>query len=199
MSLIFYEMALSPNAKRARLGLVETGAPFERREVNLLAREQKSEQYKRIHPLGRIPALEDDGLVIWESGAILLYLADKFPDAGLMPKTLAQRGQCYQWLTFGETSIHGYMGPMGFQMFRKAPDKRDEAILEKGRQRMPEVLEALDRQLEGKDYIVGDFSIADCACAPWLDLAPGFAIDFEPFANVRAWMDRMRARPSWDV
>jgi glutathione S-transferase len=195
--MILYEMAMSPNAKRARIGLAETGASFERREVNLLAGEQKAAGYKAIHPLGRIPALDDDGVVVWESGAILLYLADKFPDAGLMPKRLAERGQVYQWLTFGETSIHGYLGPMGFQMFRRAPEKRDQQVLERGRQRMPEVLGALDRQLEGKDYIVGAFSIADCACAPWLELAPGFDIALGPFANVGAWMSRMQARPSW--
>ncbi len=199
MAMVFYEMALSPNAKRARLGLVETGAPFESREINLLAGEQKQDEYKKIQPLGRIPALDDDGTVIWESGAILLYLADKFPDAGLMPRGLADRGHVYQWLTFGETSIHGYMGPMGFQMFRKAPEKRDEGILLRGRQRMPEVLEVLDRRLEGRDYLVGDFSIADCACAPWLELAEMFGIEMEGFQNVGAWMSRMQARPSWSA
>ena len=199
MAMTFYEMALSPNAKRARIGLVESGASFERREVNLLTGEQKSAEYKRLHPLGRVPLLDDDGVVVWESGAILLYLADKFPDSGLMPRPLAQRGAVYQWLTFGETGIHGYMGPMGFQMFRRAPEKRDEQILARGRQRMPEVLGALDHQLEGKEYVAGDFSIADCACAPWLELAPGFGIDLTPFPNVRGWMERMQARPSWNA
>jgi len=199
MGMVFYEMALSPNAKRARLGLLESGAPFERHEVNLLAGEQKTADYKRIHPLGRVPALVDDDFIIWESGAILLYLADKFPEAGLMPRTLPSRGAVYQWLTFGETEIHGYMGPMGFQMFRRAPEKRDEQILGRGRQRMPQVLAVLDRQLEGKDYLVGDFSIADCACAPWLELAPGFGIDLAPYGNVNAWMTRMQGRSSWQV
>ena len=199
MGMILYEMAMSPNAKRARLGLAETGEPFERREVNLIVGEQKTAAYKAIHPLGRVPTLDDDGVLVWESGAILLYIADKFPAARLIPETLAERGQVYQWLTFGETSIHGYLGPMGFQMFRRAPEKRDQQVLERGRQRMPDVLGVLDRQLDGKDYVVGTFSIADCACAPWLELAPGFGIDLEPFANVRAWMSRMRARPSWEV
>ena len=89
------------------------------------------------------------------------------------------------------------MGPMGFQMFRRAPEKRDQQILARGRQRMPQALAILDHQLEGKDYIAGDFSIADCACAPWLELAPGFGIDLAPFANVSAWMTRMQGRPSW--
>jgi glutathione S-transferase len=79
--MVLYEMAMSPNAKRARLGLAETGAPFERREVNLLAGEQKTAGYKAIHPLDRVPTLDDDGVIIWESGAILLYLGDKFPEA----------------------------------------------------------------------------------------------------------------------
>jgi len=197
MAMIFYEMAMSPNAKRARLGLIETAAPFESREINLLVGEQKQDEYKNIQPLGRIPALDDDGTVIWESGAILLYLADKFPDSGLMPRGLAERGHVYQWLTFGETSIHGYLGPMGFQMFRKAPDKRDEGVLSRGRQRMPEVLAVLDRQLEGKDYLVGEFSIADCACSPWLELSEMFGIDMSAFRNVADWMSRMQARPSW--
>ncbi len=195
--MLLYEMAASPNAKRARLGLIESGAEFESREVNLITGEQKQDDYKKLHPLGRIPLLDDDGTVVWESGAILLYIADKFPDAGLLPKTLADRGQAYQWLTFGETSIHGYMGPMGFQMFRRKPEDRDEALLARGRQRMPEVLAALDRQLEGKEYIVGDFSIADCACAPWLELAEFFGIEMGEFENVERWMTAMKARPSW--
>lgn len=199
MGMVFYDMELSPNAKRARIGLGETGAPFEKRQVDLLAGQQKTPEYRQVHPLGRIPALDDDGVVIWESGAILLYLAEKFPDAALVPKTLAERGYVYQWLTFGETNIHAYLGPMGFQMMRKAPEKRDQAILDRGRKRMPEVLEALDRQLEGKSYIVGEFSIADCACAPWLEVAPSLGIDLDPYDNVAAWMTRMKARPSWNV
>ncbi len=197
MGMILYDLALSPNAKRARIGLAETGAPFEKREINLLAGEQKMPEYRRVHPLGRIPTLDDDSVVVWESGAILLYLADKFPEAGLMPRALHARGQVYQWLTFGETNIHGYMGPMGFQMLRKTPDARDHAILDRGRKRMPEVLAALDRQLDGKDYVAGAFSIADCACAPWLELAPALGIELTPYANVEAWLARMRARPSW--
>ncbi len=199
MTMILYEMAASPNAKRARLGLIESGAAFESREVDLMTGEQKTDAYKTIHPLGRIPTLDDDGTIVWESGAILLYLADKFPDAGLMPRDLATRGAVYQWLTFGETSIHGYMGPMGFQMFRRAPDKRDEAILARGRQRMPEILSVLDRQLDGVEYIAGDFSIADCACAPWLELIEFFGIDTSGFDNVNAWMERMKSRPSWSA
>ena len=62
MGMVLYEMAMSPNAKRARLGLAETGAPYERREVNLLAGEQKTAGYKAIHPLGRVPTLDDDGV-----------------------------------------------------------------------------------------------------------------------------------------
>jgi glutathione S-transferase len=197
MGMILYDMALSPNAKRARIGLGETGAPFEKREVNLLAGEQKTPEYRCVHPLGRIPALDDDGVVVWESGAILLYLADKFPEVGLMPRPLAERGQVYQWLTFGETNIHAYMGPMGFQMLRRAPEARDQGILDRGRKRMPEVLAVLDRQLTGKRYLVGDFSIADCACAPWLDITPALGIELTPYPNVERWLARMRDRPSW--
>jgi glutathione S-transferase len=197
MTMILYDVEFSPNAKRARIGLGETGAPFEKREVNLLAGEQKAEEFRRVHPLGRIPTLDDDGVIIWESGAILLYLADKFAQANLMPKTLPERGHVYQWLTFGETNIHAYLGPMGFQMMRKAPEKRDHGILDRGRRRMPEVLHVLDGQLAGRDYIVGDFSIADCACAPWLEVAPSLGIDLDSYRNVQAWMQRMKARPSW--
>src|SRR5262249_29076155 len=151
MGMVLYEMAMSPNAKRARLGLAETGAPFERREVNLLAGEQKTAGYRAIHPLGRVPTLDDDGVVVWESGAILLYLADKFPEARLMPRVLAERGHVYQWLTFAETSIHAYLGPMGFQMFRRAPEKRDQQVLERGRHRRAEVRHVLDPKVEAKD------------------------------------------------
>jgi glutathione S-transferase len=199
MAMILYDLELSPNAKRARIGLGETGVPFEKRQVNLLAGEQKTDAFRRVHPLGRIPTLDDDGVIVWESGAILLYLADKFPDASLIPRTLAERGRVYQWLTFGETNIHAYLGPMGFQMMRKSPDKRDQGILDRGRRRMPEVLHALDEQLAGREYIVGAFSIADCACAPWLEVAPSLGVDLDPYRNVNAWMERMKARPSWQA
>jgi len=195
--MILYDVDLSPNAKRARIGLGETGAPFEKRQVNLLAGEQKTDAFRQVHPLGRVPTLDDDGVIIWESGAILLYLADKFPAATLLPGSLAGRGHVYQWLTFGETNIHAYLGPMGFQMMRKSPDKRDQGILDRGRRRMPAVLQVLDQQLTGRDYIVGAFSIADCACAPWLDIAPALGINLDPYPNVQAWMERMKARASW--
>lgn len=68
--------------------------------------------------------------------------------------------------------MHGYMGAMGFQMLRRTPDQRDQKALERGRKRVPQLLQALDAQLAGKEYIVGDFSIADCANAPWIELAP---------------------------
>jgi glutathione S-transferase len=197
--MILYEMALSPNCKRARIGLGETGVAFEKREVNLLAGEQKGPGYRKVHPLGRVPALDDDGVVVWESGAILLYLADKFPGSGLLPSSLADRGAAYQWLTFGETNIHGYMGPMGFQLLRRAPDQRDQSVLDRGRKRLPEVLAVLDAQLAGREYIVGRFSVADAACAPWLEIAPDFGIDLTPHANVAAWLERMKARPSWNA
>ena len=197
--MTLYEMALSPNCKRARIGLGETGVAFEKREVNLLAGEQKSPGYRKVHPLGRVPALDDGGVIVWESGAILLYLADRFPGAGLLPASLADRGAAYQWLTFGETNIHGYMGPMGFQLMRRAPEQRDQSVLDRGRKRLPEVLAVLDAQLAGREYIVGSFSVADAACAPWLEIAPDFGIDLTPHANVVAWLERMKARPSWDA
>jgi len=197
MGMILYDVSMSPNGKRARLGLAETGEPYETRQVNLIQGEQKTEEYKKIHPLGRIPVLDDDGVIIWESGAILLYVADKFPEAKLIPTKLSGRGHVYQWLMFAEAQIHSYMGAMGFQMMRRAPDKRDQSVLDRGRKRMPELLQAMDDQLAGKDYLVDDFSIADCACAPWLDFAPNVGIKLTPFENVQAWLLRMKERPSW--
>lgn len=199
MARILYDMALSPNGKRARLGLAECGAPYETREINLLAGEQKTDEYKRIHPLSRIPALDDDGVVVWESGAILQYIAEKHPEAQLLPTGLADRAVVYTWLHFAEAQLHALMGAMGFQYLRRAPDKRDETVLARGRKRMPQVLASMEAQLDGKEYFAGDFSIADCANAPWLEMAPTLEIDLSPFPNVSAWLDRMRARPSWQA
>lgn len=199
MPMILYDMSASPNGKRARLGLAETGAPYETRQVDLFAGEQKTPEYKKIHPLGRIPALDDDGVIVWESGAILQYVAEKFPAARLLPESLRDRAQVYTWLHFAEGQMHPQIGALGFQMFRRAPDQRDEKVLARGRKRVPQMLQALDGQLAGREYIAGDFSIADCANAPWIDVAPPLGIDLDPFENVRAWMERMRSRPSWQA
>ncbi len=199
MAMILYDVSVSPNGKRARLGLAETGEAYETKEVDLLGGEQKTSEYKSVHPLGRIPALADDGVLVWESGAILQYVAEKFPDAQLLPASLAARAEVYSWLHFAEAQMHSYMGPMGFQMLRRAPDQRDEKVLARGRKRVPQLLQALDAQLAGKEFIVGDFSIADCANAPWLEFAPHVGIDMEPFKNVTAWLERMKSRPSWQA
>ena len=192
MGMVLYEMAMSPNAKRARLGLAETAAPFERREVNLLAGEQKTAGYKAIHPLGRVPTLDDDGVIIWESGAILLYLARK--SRKLLPVELRGEVEATQWL-FWQMAGLGPMAGQNHHFARYAPEKIPYAI-ERYVRETNRLYGVLNHRLRDRAYVAGEYSIADIACYPWIVSHEAQGQRLEEFPHLRRWFESIRERPA---
>ena len=155
--------AATPNGYKVSILLEELQLPYYVFPVNLMEREQKQEDFLALNPNGRIPVIvdhENDQLPVFESGAILVYLAEK--TGKYLPKEMKGRSQVMQWLMFQM----GGIGPMQGQahvFYRYAPEKIEYAIGRYQRETR-RLYEVLDRQLRYNPYLAGEFSIADIAC-----------------------------------
>jgi GST-like protein len=185
------------NGRRASIMLEESGLPYEVHPVELAQRVQKEAWFLALNPYGRIPVIVDrdhqEPVVLFESGAILLYLAEK--SGRLFPSSAASRGEALKWLFFGTSSV----GPTAMQVHWLARLKdagkphenldiyRDELLL---------LYRIMDRRLGEAPYLAGDYSIADIAAYPWLFRHAMQGIDLALLPRVASWMDRVAARPA---
>jgi glutathione S-transferase len=180
---------------RALWGLRELDAEFEFVPVNLMAGEHNRPDFLRLNPAGKIPVLVDGDLVLTESAAIVMYLAEKYPTKGLLPAALKERAQVYRWLMFAVTELeqplwriarHTMLYPEG----KRLPD--DVALAS---QEFVAMAAVLDRHMEGRQFIVGDnITVADCITAYTLDWGNERRL-IDDFPHLRAYLERMYARP----
>lgn len=190
-----YTFHLSTNGRKVHMALEEAQAPYEIVAVDLMKGEQKSPDYLKLNPNGKVPTLVDDGLVMWESVAILLYLAEKFPAANLLPSTAADRARAFQWLVWQPTTFGAPASTLFRQMRFTPEDKRDQNTIERARADIAANNDILAGGLQGRDYLAGTFSIADIALMPYLFVMAELGVAFPP--AVDAYYKRLAARPSW--
>ena len=196
----------TPNGVKVSIMLEETGLPYEPHLVDITADETWTPEFLSLNPNGKIPAIIDpDGpggrpLALFESGAILLYLADK--TGRFLPADPARRYETIQWVMFQMAAIGPMFGQVGFfHKFagREYEDKRprDRYVAESKR-----LLGVLETRLEGRDWLMGDdYTIADIATLGWVRNLVGFyeageLVDYGALKNVPAWLDRGLARPA---
>lgn len=196
----------TPNGVKVSIMLEETGLAYEPHLVSFDSNDQFSPEFLSLNPNNKIPAIldpngpGDEPLALFESGAILVYLAEK--TGQLLPQAPAQRYQTLQWLMFQMGGIGPMFGQLGFfHKFagREYEDKRprDRYATESAR-----LLGVLDQHLRDRDWMMGrDYSIADIALFPWVRNLVGFyeageLVQFERFANVRRVLDAFLARPA---
>ncbi|EMD9438129.1 MULTISPECIES: glutathione S-transferase family protein [Burkholderia] len=181
--------------QRALWGLKELDADFEFVSVNLLQGEHKRPEFLRLNPAGKVPVLVDGDLVIPESAAIVLYLADKYPEKALLPVDLALRAQAYRWVMFAVTELEQPLWRITRHSFLYPPEKRSPADIELAREDFRTMAAILDKHLEGREFIVGDtLTVADCVTAYLIDWA-GECNLIESFPQLRAYLERLYARP----
>ena len=187
--------AATPNGKKVSIMLEEVGLEYNVHPINLRKLEQKEDWYLKINPNGRIPAIIDrdnNDLSLFESGAILIYLAEK--TGMLLPKDSIARSFVIQWLMFQMAGI----GPMQGQanvFYRYAPEKIQYAI-DRYQNETKRLYGVLDRQLSENEYISGEYSIADIAHWPWIDGHEWSGLSLEQFPNLKRWHDRVGKRPA---
>ncbi|NTY39212.1 MULTISPECIES: glutathione S-transferase family protein [Burkholderia cepacia complex] len=182
-------------SQRALWGLKELDADFEFVSVNLLAGEHKRPEFLRLNPAGKVPVLVDGDLVIPESAAIVLYLADKYPEKALLPVDPALRAEAYRWVMFAVTELEQPLWRITRHSFIYPPEKRSPADIELAREDFATMAAILDKHLEGREFIVGDtLTVADCVTAYLIDWASECNL-IEPFPQLRAYLERLYARP----
>lgn len=186
--------AATPNGHKISIFLEEAGLAYDVHAIDLGAKEQKEPWYLELNPNGRIPVIVDEetGQSIFESGAILIYLAEK--TGKFLPKEEPARSQVLQWLMFQM----GGVGPMQGQahvFLNYAPEKIPFAI-ERYQNETRRLYEVLERGLEGKDYLAGELSIADFSTFPWVRGHDWAKVSLDGLDNVKAWLARMEARPA---
>lgn len=174
--------------------LEESGIPYSFKAIELSSKEQKQEWFLDMNPNGRIPVVVDhdnDDFVVFESAAILIYLAEK--TGKFLASEYKQRSRILQWLMFQT----GGLGPMQGQahvFFRYAPDKIPYAIKRYQRETR-RLYEVLNTQLAGREYLADDLSIADFANFPWVRRYQWAGVEIEDLSNLWRWHETMRQRP----
>lgn len=184
----------TPNGFKASIMLEETGLPYSVRPIELGEGEQKQDWYQKLNPNGRIPTIIDhdnENFVVFESGAILIYLADK--SGMFLPTEAKQRSRVIQWLMFQMAGIGPMQGQAGV-FYRYAPTKIPYAI-ERYQKETRRLYSILDKQLEGRDFLVDELSIADFATYPWVQSHEWVGITLEGYKNIPRWLETLGARP----
>ncbi len=185
----------TPNGWKASIMLEEIGLPYTVKAIRLEKLEQKQAWYLKLNPNGRIPTIVDhdeDAFAVFESGAILIYLAEK--SGKLMPQDRKGRSTVIQWLMFQM----GGIGPMQGQanvFYRYAPEKIQYAI-DRYQKETKRLYTVLDRRLAEHEYLAGDYSIADIATWPWVTLHGWAGVDIEDMPHLRRWIDKVGVRPA---
>jgi glutathione S-transferase len=188
---------MSPNTKRALLGLEEVSATYEFVPVDLMSGEHRRAEYLALNPTGRVPVLVDGSFVLWESNAILQYLAATFPDKKLDGDGPAGRAKVAQWLFMNAAHLSPAFAHVFAHTIRLPEDKRIPQLVENGRVEIERGLKALEGQLASGPYVLGALTIADLSLAATVAVAPMLNVDLSVHPKVAAWMQRMQERPSF--
>lgn len=199
MSMIkLYTFPPSTNSRKVRIALLEKGLEFERVNVDLSKREQKNPEYLKIHPFGQIPALDDEGFVIYDSTVINEYLEDEYPYPPLMPSDSEGRARARLMEDFRDTHFNPYFVHI-LQETRKPDGERDEQRIQNAKAEITKGLDRIESELQDREYLAGPFSLADVAFMSNLELLDRFSIpvDGNKYKKTVAWIDRLKARPSF--
>lgn len=197
-----YNANLSPNALRVRAVIRELELPVEIVEIDMRKGEHKSPDFLKINPNGKVPVLVDGDFVLWESRAINGYLAAMRPERGLYPADPKKRAIVDQWSYWHAIHFGPAMQRIVFERLvkpRLMGGEPDEAAVESGMKELAQWLPILDADLAGKDWIAGTLSLADFAVASTLVYAGPAKVSLADTPNIRAWLARMDALPSWQA
>jgi glutathione S-transferase len=194
-----YQFSLSPNCQKVVALAHEVGVPLETAAVDLFKGEARAPELLAKNPNGKLPILEDGAFVLWESNAMLGYIAAKAERTDLAPTTPRERADVDRWLYWQSAHFGPAIGKVAFQRIVKklgglgAPD---EAIVNQGMEEFTRAAGALEQALGTKEYVCGRLTIADFALATYAALTENCGLDMGPYPKAKAWRDRMSARES---
>lgn len=188
----------SVNVKKVLWCCAELGLDFERIDAGMQFGVVNTPEYRRLNPNGLVPTIEEDGFVLWESHAIVRYLAAKHGAGALWPNDLRQRADADRWMDWASASFAAAFRPVFWNLVRTPAEKRDLAAVEAGVRRCVELAGYVDAALAGRHYIAGErFTMGDIPLGCHLHLWLNMPVERPAHPHLAAWHARLRERPAF--
>ena len=196
MAIILYDAVPSSNSDRVKIALHEKGLPYDRVTLDLAKKEQKRPEFLKLNPYGKVPVIDDDGKVLFESCIINEYLDEQYPNPPLMPKDFYLRGRGRVLVDYGLNYTHEPYWALRGEMLKKESE-RDLTVMEEKRETLRNLLQYLEDALGEGSYFLGDISLTDIDMVPrFLRMESYGALPSPSLPRINAWLQRMKARPS---
>jgi glutathione S-transferase len=189
----------APNTRAVRIVWLfeELGLPYELERYKLGDPAMRSPEYRKVHPMGRVPALEDGDVTIFESGAIVEYVLARYGNGRLMPKVSSPEFPAYlQWLHYAEGMIMPPVNTIVVETILLPPERRNQGNVDRATKLLGQMLSAVDQHLVGREYLAGEFSGADIMTGHACTVAARLKADVSDKPNVAAYIARVNARPA---
>ena len=194
------KLHFAPNSRAGRIVwlLEELGLPYEVNKMAFHPKDLKSTEHRARHPLGRVPVLDDGEVRIYESGAIVEYVLERHENGGLKPAVDSSEFPAYlQWFHYCEGMVMPPVNTIVVQTMLLPPERRDETVLGQAQRLLGKALAPVDEQLEGRDYLIGDFSAADVMLGHACFMSDRLGCVGEDMANLKGYIGRITARPAF--
>jgi glutathione S-transferase len=196
MAIKLYQAVPSSNSDRTKIALHEKGLPYERITLVLANKDQKRPEFLKLNPYGKVPVIDDDGRVLFESCIINEYLEEKYPNPPLMPKDPYLRGRGRVLVDYALNYLHEPYWALRGQLLKPAGE-RDQAVIDEKQRSLRELMQYLETDLGDKSYFLGEFSLTDIAIIPRaLRMEAYGALPAPSLPRLNGWLQRMKERPS---
>jgi glutathione S-transferase len=188
----------SINVQKVLWALGELKLPCERIDAGMQFGVVNEPFYRKMNPNGRVPTIEDDGFVLWESNAIVRYLAAKHGDGSLWPNDLRQRADADRWMDWATTTVAPAITPVFWGLIRTPPEKRNMAVIEADADKTAQAFEVLEQGLDGRDYVAGKlFTMGDIPLGTFVYRWYALEVKRPALKNVEAYYQRLQQRPAY--
>lgn len=195
------KLHFAPNSRAGRIVwlLEELGLPYELNKMAFHPKDLKSDAHRARHPLGRVPVLDDRDVSIYESGAIVEYIIERHKNGGLKPAVEDPLYPDYlQWFHYCEGMVMPPINTIVVQTILLPPERRDETALGQAQRLLTKALAPVEEALQGRDYLIGDFSAADVMLGHSIFMANRMGCVIDDMPNLKAYVARIAARPAFD-
>lgn len=195
-----YDVAFSSNCKKVRICAHELGLPLELVPVDPMAGGNRTPEYLSKNPMGKVPTIDDNGFVLWESGAILVHMAGKKPEVGLYPPDPVTQADILRWMFWGVAHVSPFMTMLVLERVikpRQGKPGNDPHIIAYAEGELARFLPVLEEQLKTRAHVAGNYSIADISLGCSMETAAMVKHDLGKYPNIGAWLARIQAREAW--
>mgnify|MGYP001417604660 FL=1 len=192
----------APNSRAGRIIwlLEELNLPYQVNRMDFHPKDLKSDEHRSRHPLGRIPVLDDGNVRIYESGAIVEYILERHKNGNLKPDVSSNTYPNYlQWFHYCEGMVMPPINTIVVQTILLPEDRRDETVLNQAKKLLSKSLEPVNKELEGKEYLIGDFSAADIMLGHACFMSNRLGCVSEEMSNMKSYVDNINKRPAFQT